>query len=252
MQRAITRAVGPRLAECALSFRVREAIDLQLAAQQHAAYEATLRRHGLQVLALAPEPDLPDAVFVEDAAVVVNELAVIARPRLESRGREVPSIAAALAPYRQLARIEAGGYLEGGDVLRIGRTLYVGRSQRTNAEGIAQLTALLEPLEYRVVPVEVSGCLHLKTAVTAVTPHTLLVNRAWVDTAPFAGYKIIDVPAAEPDAANTLPLGGAVLLPASLPETRALLEARGLTVETIDVSELQKAEAGVTCCSILL
>lgn len=252
MPRAITRAVGPRLADCALSFRARETIDLPLALRQHAAYEQALRRHGVEVVSLDAEPDLPDAVFVEDTAVVVDELAVLARPGLETRRREVPSVAAALAPLRPTAPITGEAHLEGGDVLRIGRTLFAGLSRRTDVAGVAQLAALLEPFGYRVVPVRVTGCLHLKTAVTAVTPDTLLANRAWIDAAPFAGYEIIDVHAAEPDAANTLPLAGSVLLPAAFPETRALLEARGLTVETIDLSELQKAEAGITCCSIIL
>lgn len=251
MQWALTRSIGPRLADCALSYRVREAIDSRLAMQQHAAYEEIVRRHGLQLITLPAEPDLPDAVFVEDTAVVVDELAVLTRPGLEVRRREVPAVATALAPHRKLAAIAADATLEGGDVLRIGRTLYVGLSGRTDAGGAAQLATLLEPLGYRVMPVRVSGCLHLKTAVTQVAPHTLLINRAWVDPAPFAAYDLIDVPATEPDAANTLLLGETVLLPASFPATHMLLQAHGLTVETVDVSELQKAEAGVTCCSIL-
>jgi dimethylargininase len=251
MQVAITRAVGPALAECALTFRKRESIDVGRAERQHAAYEEALRRHGVQVRALPVEPDLPDAIFVEDTAVVVDELVVLTRPGLESRRREVASVAAALKRYRPLARIDDGASLEGGDVLRIDRTLYAGLSCRTDAAGAAALARVLEPLEYRVVTVPVTGCLHLKTAITQVAPGTLLLNPAWIDPAPFARFELIAVPTSEPDAANTLLLGETVLMPASFPRTRELLEARGLAVEAMDVSELQKAEAGVTCCSIL-
>lgn len=251
MQVALTRAVGAAIADCALTFRDRAPIDVGQATQQHAAYEEVLRRHGLRVVALPADPELPDAVFVEDTAVVLDEVAVLARPRLELRRREVPAVAAALASFRPLARISGGAHLEGGDVLRVGHALYVGLSRRTDAAGAAALAAVVEPLGYRVVTVPVTGCLHLKSAVTQLAPGALLINRAWIDPAPFAGFDLIDVDPSEPEAANTLLLGGTVLLPTSFPRTRAILAARGLHVETIDVSELQKAEAGVTCCSIV-
>lgn len=237
--------------ECALSFRDREAIDLDLATTQHAAYEQVLRDHGVQVISAPPEPDFPDAVFVEDTALVLDELAILTRPGVHSRRGEVPSIGRTLEPFRPLAAITGEATLEGGDVLRIGNTLFVGLSTRTNAAGIAALAALVEPLGYTVTTVRVTGCLHLKTAVTQVAPHTVLVNHNWLDPAPLAAFEQIPVPAAEPDAANTLMLGTTVLLPASFPETYRLLTARGLRVETLDVSELQKAEAGLTCCSLI-
>jgi dimethylargininase len=250
-QVAILRAVSPTLGDCALTYLDRVPIDLGRATRQHAAYADALRARGVRVLELAAEADLPDAVFVEDTAVVVDEVAVLTRPRLESRRREVATMRAALAPYRPLIDIGAEASLEGGDVLRIGRTLYVGQSCRSDAAGAASLEAALAPFGYRVVPVPVAGCLHLKTAVTQVAPGVLLAHASWMDVGPFADFEVISVPEAEPDAANTLLLGETVLMPASFPRTRALLEARGLQVETVDVSELQKAEAGVTCCSIL-
>lgn len=251
MLTALTRAPGPSIVDCALSFRPREAIDARRAVEQHRGYEGYLRGRGVRVVALDAAADLPDAVFVEDAAVVVDEVAVLARPRLEARRREVESVAAALAPYRRLERLAAPASLEGGDVLRVGRALYVGLSRRTDAGGVAGLARALAPFGYQVRPVAVTGCLHLKTAVTSIGPGTLLANRAWVDMAPFAGFDVVDVPASEPDAANVLVIGEDILLPASFPRTRDLLRGRGLRVHTLDISELQKAEAGLTCCSIV-
>jgi len=251
MLTALTRAVSPALADCALSFLEREPIDIDLATHQHNAYEKCLRALGVQVISLPPEPDLPDAVFVEDTAVVVDEVAVLTAPALFSRRREVASVAAALAPYRPQRAIGGSTHLEGGDVLPVGRALYVGLSARTNRDGVAQLRAFLEPYGYTVHVVEFNGCLHLKSACTSVGRNTLLANRAWVDTAQFDGFEVIDVPPGETEAANALLIGDTVVLPASFPETRQRLRERGFRVRTVDVSELQKAEAGVTCCSIL-
>ena len=249
---ALTRAVSPSLVDCALTFRERTPIDVERAMAQHAAYEDSLRGLGVRVVSLPAEPDLPDAVFVEDTAVVVDELAVLAAPLLPSRRREVASMDAALAPWRRRAYIQGDGTLEGGDVMRIGRDLYAGRSARTNDAGIAQLAAHLEPLGYAVHAARFSDCLHLKSACTYIGRHTVLANRDWVDTGQFGGVDVIDVDPEEPGAANALLVDGHVVLPASYPLTRRRLTAAGFAVAAVDVSELQKAEAGVTCCSILL
>lgn len=216
------------------------------------AYQDCLRRFGLQIVALPPEPDMPDAVFVEDTMVVVDEVGVLARPGLPSRQAEVASVAPVLERYRPLRRIVAPGTLEGGDVLRIDRTIYVGLSRRTNREGLSQVAGFLAPWGYRVQPVEVPGCLHLKTACTYLGQKTLLANPTWIDCAPFKGLRMLEVPEEEPDAANALLLGAVLLLPASFPRTRAMLRDEGFRVETVDVSELQKAEAGLTCCSVIV
>src|SRR5438128_3057065 len=225
MLTALTRSVGPSIGECALSFLPRQAIDVALAMQQHAAYEGFLRGQGARVISLPAEPDLPDAVFVEDTAVVVDEVAVMTQPKLDSRRREVPSVATALTPHRRLAFVTGIATLEGGDVVWIGRTLYVGASERTNAAGIAQLGASLEPYNYQVRMVEVTGCLHLKSTVSYVGRNTLLANCAWADLAPFDGFEVVDVPASEPGGANALLIGEEILLPASYPHAQALLEA---------------------------
>jgi dimethylargininase len=248
---AIIRAVSPSLGSCELSYLPRQRIDISKAVEQHRAYEQCLARLGLRVISLPHEAELPDAVFVEDGAIVVDEVAVITRMGVASRRPETDSLAAALSPYRRLHFLRAPATLEGGDVLRVGRTLYVGATGRTNCEGIAQLEEMLRPFDYRIKTVAVSGCLHLKTGCSYLGHNTLLANSDWIDISQMDGLEIIAVPGAEPWAANTLMIGETVLLPASFPQTRALLERRGFCVETLDISELQRAEAGLTCLSIV-
>jgi dimethylargininase len=251
MLTAITRAVSPALVHCELSFIDRKPIDLATAQEQHHAYEELLGKLGARVISLPAEPDLPDSMFVEDPAIVLDELAVIFPLGTETRRREAASLALALAKFRTLEHVSLPGTLEGGDVLRIGRKLFVGPTQRSNAEGIRQLAAILSPHGYEVIAVPVTGCLHLKSAVTHLGRNTLLANRAWFDAAPLAGHEWIDVDPAESHASNALALGGTVIFPTSFPRTRARIEARGFHVTSLDISELQKAESGLTCSSLL-
>ena len=248
---AITRDTSPNLAACELTHVERTPIDATLAATQHRGYQRVLAALGCRVLVLDAEPDMPDAVFVEDVAVVLDEVAVMTRPGAASRRGEGASVAALLRRYRPLRTIEAPGTLDGGDVLRIGRTLYVGQSGRSNADGIGQLRALLAAFGYTVRAVPIRGCLHLKSAVTAVDDGTVLLQPAWVDRAPFDGYRIIEVDPSEDHAANVLRVGDDVLMPACFPRTRQRLADAGIAVTTVDVSELQKAEGAVTCCSLV-
>ena len=248
---ALTRAVSPAIGRCELAHRPRTEISYGLACTQHAAYERTLSALGCELVSLPPEPDLPDSVFVEDTALVLEDVAVVLRPGAESRQPETPAVARALAPYRDLAVIGAPGSVDGGDVLRIGATLFVGCSRRSNEAGIRQLAAAVAPFGMAVRPVPVSGCLHLKSAATLVAADTLLVNRLWVDPAYFGGVRVIDVHPEEPDAANALLLRRAVVYPASHPRTLERLMEWGLDVTTVDVSELEKAEGAVTCCSVV-
>jgi dimethylargininase len=251
MLTAITRAVSPAIVHCELSFIGRKPIDLATAQGQHRAYEKLFEKLGARVISLPAESDLPDSMFVEDPAIVLDELAVILPLGTETRRREAPSLAEALSQFRKLEYISLPGTLEGGDVLRIGRKLFVGLTRRSNAEGIRQLAAILAPHNYEVIAVPVAGCLHLKSAVTCLGRNTLLANRAWFDTAPLAGHEWIDVDPAEPHAANALALAGTIIFPESFPRTRARIEARGFSVTSIDISELQKAESGLTCSSLL-
>jgi dimethylargininase len=251
MLTAITRAVSPAIVNCELSFIPRQPIDLQIARAQHHAYERLLEKLGARVVSLPAEPDLPDSMFVEDPAVVLDELAVIFPLGTESRRPEAASLAEAISKFRKLQHVTIPGTLEGGDILRIGRKLFVGLTKRSNAEGIRQLAAILAPLKYEVIPVPVTGCLHLKSAVTFLGRDTLLGNRAWFDPTPFSGYLWIDVDPTEPHAANALALGNTIIFPESFPHTRARIEARGFHVTPLHISELQKAESGLTCSSLI-
>ena len=248
---AITRAVSPSINACELAFVERRPIDVSKAIVQHGRYEDCLRSLGIAVVSLPALPGLPDAVFVEDPAIVLDEVAILTRMGAESRRGESASLAEALAQYRPLRWITAPGTLEGGDVVRIGSTLFVGRSARSNDAGIAQLARELAPLGYAVRPVDMHGCLHLKSACTYLGRGTLLANREWVDLAPFGDARVIDVAPAEPAAADVLAIDTTVICPASFPETARILEQAGWSVLPVDVSELQKAEAGVTCMSLL-
>ncbi len=251
MLTALTRAVSPALTECELSFIARKPIDLAKAQGQHRSYEKLLEKLGARVISLPAEPELPDSMFVEDPAIVLDELAVILPLGTESRRREAPSLAEALSKYRKLEYVRLPRMLEGGDVLRVGRKLFVGLTKRSNAEGAQQLAEILQPLEYEVIAVPVTGCLHLKSAVTYLGGSTLLANREWFETAQVAGYEWIDVDPAEPHAANALALGGTVIFPASFPRTSSRIESQGFHVTALDISELQKAESGLTCSSLL-
>jgi dimethylargininase len=250
---ALTRPVSPTLDRCELTHVTRVPIDVARASRQHEAYEAALTSCGYDVVRVAPAPDYPDAVFVEDTLVVVDEIAIATRPGAASRRSEVAAVAECAALYRPLAAIEPPGTLDGGDVLRVGRRLVVGLSGRTNADGLNQLRALLLPFGYAVSPVEVRGCLHLKSAVTLASDGVILVNPEWVDPAGLGtdDCAVVEVDRSEPHAANVLRAGTRVIAATAFPRTRARLESAGLRVVSVDVSELAKAEGAVTCCSVL-
>ena len=240
------------LDRCELGYLPRQPIDFQRASQQHHGYEACLAKLGLSIIPLEPEHALPDAVFVEDTAVVVDEIAVIARPGAASRRPEVESVARALSRYRPLGWIQAPATLDGGDVIHAGRKLFVGASTRTNAEGIRQLASHLEPYGYAVETVQIRDCLHMKSACCYLGRQTILANRAWLDTAPFRDFRLLDVAPEEPWAANVLAIGETVIIPAAFPATARILGESGWRVRPLDISEIMKAEAGVTCMSLIL
>jgi dimethylargininase len=248
---AITRGVSASIDNCAVSFVARSPIDLADAIEQHCRYEQCLASLGLSVVSLPALPELPDAVFVEDPAIVLDEVAVMTRMGAESRRGESASLAEAVGRFRPLRWIGEPGTLEGGDVVRIGRTVFVGRSARSNDAGIAQLRDLLAPFGYAVESIAMQNCLHLKSACTYLGRDTVLANRAWLDLQPFGNVQVIDVAPGEPGAADVLAIGDTAIVPASFPETARILERSGWRVIELDVSELQKAEAGVTCMSLI-
>jgi dimethylargininase len=251
MLTAITRGVSSSLASGELTFRDRSPIDIALARRQHDAYESALTKLGVRIDQLPADDAYPDAVFVEDVAMVLDEIAIVTAPGAASRVGETESIARAVARYRPVKQLSTPATLDGGDVVRIGKTLYVGLSSRTNQDGVDQLGALLSPLGYTVLGVEVAGALHLKTACTYAGRGVLLANPEWAATNIFTGVEILPVDASEPWGGSVLSINDTLVMAASFPRTRAKLEARGFTVVPVDLSELQKAEGGPTCLSIV-
>jgi dimethylargininase len=234
---------------CELTFLQREPIDIGRAREQHAAYEACLAGLGLRVISLPAEAEYPDAVFVEDPALVLDEVAVLLRPGAESRRGEAESLGRVLEEYRPLRRLREPATLDGGDILRAEKILYVGLSARSNAAGLRQLAAEVEPFGYTVRPVLVHDCLHLKSAASYVGNGEVLLHRPWVDAGAFAGMKLIEVP--ETCGANVLAIGDTVLVASAAPGTAAMLEKMGRRVKVLDNSELMKAEGALTCCSLI-
>lgn len=250
---AVTRAVSSTLAECELTHRPRDPINVSAAMAEHACYEEALRSLGATVVRAPPEPALPDAVFVEDTALALDDVAVITRPGAPTRRREVESMAKVLSAYKPLLRIQSPGTLDGGDVLRVRQKLYVGLSSRTNREGVSQLEVLLNKWDYEVIRVQVKGCLHLKSAVTQVAEDLLLINPRFVGLECFAPMDMVPVAPSEADGANALWISGAgaVIYAAHHPETAERLDRAGVRVVPVPSTELAKAEGGVTCCSVL-
>ena len=248
---AVTRPVSPSLADCELTHLERAPLDVARAVAQHGRYETLLRSLGATVVQVAAAPAFPDAVFIEDTAIVLDEVAVMTRPGALARRGESGPVAALLAGYRAVVAMEAPATLDGGDVVRVERTLYVGRSSRTNDEGIEQLRRLVQQYEYRVVPVQFSGCLHLKSAVTTVAERVLLMNPTCVAASAFADCESMPTHAREPAGANALRIASTLVYASQFPRTRELPERRGLRVESLDYSELAKAEGAVTCCSLV-
>jgi dimethylargininase len=249
---AVTREVSRAVGHCELTHLERWPIDVELARAQHRAYEETLGRLGCEVHRLPEEPELPDSVFVEDVALVLDEVAVILRPGAASRRPETDSVARALAPHRRLAPLLGPGTVDGGDVVRVGRDLVVGRSSRSEAAGTAELAEIVRPYGYTVREAAVSGCLHLKSAVTAIGDGTLLIHRAWVDPTDLSDWRLIEVDPGEPYAANALRVEETLVYPATaFPATAEKLERLGYRLEPVDLSELAKAEGAVTCCSLV-
>ncbi len=255
MEVAFTRPVSSRIAECELTHLERAEISPEIAARQHNAYEQAIADAGFEIVRLPELDGHADSVFVEDTAILLGEHAVITRPGAPSRRAEADSTAEALAPYFNVHRMRRGK-LDGGDVLRVGRTLYVGQSRRTDCAGIVELATLASPLGFEVVAVPHERCLHLKTGATYAGHDdqgrpTLLINPDWIDPAPFEGLNLLPSHPLEPFAANSLRVGNRLLYPAAYPRTAERLRALGFDLEEIDVSELEKAEAGLTCMSLI-
>lgn len=248
---ALTRDVPPTLSDGERTRRESAPIDVDRAGRQHAAYEDALRALGCEVVRLTAPPGHPDAVFIEDTAVVLDEIAVVTRPGAPSRRGETAGIAEALAPHRPVTTLDPPARIDGGDVLAVGRIVFVGLSSRTDRAGVEALRAAIAPLDYEVRPIDVRGCLHLKSAATALGEDAVVVSPAWIDPDGLPRFHRVEVDPAEPGAANVLAIGARAIVSASWPRTRERIEAFGIDTVAVDVSELEKAEAGVTCGSLV-
>lgn len=249
---AMTRELNTAIGSCELTFSTRVIIDTELASQQHQQYQSALSSLGCKIVIVPTETGLADSVFIEDTAIVLDEIAILCRPGAASRLPEVSGVADALQRYRSLVSIEPPGTLDGGDVLRVGNIMYVGHSTRSNRSGIEQLRDIATDYGITVQPVEITKCLHLKSAASEVAPGTLLINPDWVGKSAFGDCELIEIDKKETHAANALRVGHGVIYPAAFPRTMDLLVARGINVIPVDLSELQKAEGAATCCSLII
>ncbi len=248
---AITHVPSPNMQDYERTYVAGEDVNYAAALAQHAAYEETLRRCGAEVTQLDTNVALPDCVFVEDTAIVLDDVAVMMSMGAASRRREPAGIEPALVAYRTIERVRLPGTIDGGDVVRAGRALFVGESPRTNAEGIASLRQVLWPYGYSVTGVPVHGCLHLKTACSTLPDGRFLVNSEWVDTAALGDAGLVEVPNHEPWAGDVLVIGEQIIVSDAFPETMLLLRNEGFEVLPVSVSEFAKAEGGVTCMSLV-
>jgi dimethylargininase len=247
---ALVRRPGPALADGIVTHIERSPVDTALAARQHDAYRAALAAHGWDVREVPPADDCPDAVFVEDTVIVCDGVAVVTHPGAPARRPETSAVADAVTALGlDVRRIEAPGTLDGGDVLQVGHTVYVGRGGRTDADGVRQLRAHLAPLGRTVVAVPLAKVLHLKSAATALPDGTVLAWPPVIDTSVFPSVRLVD----EEPGAHVVPLGGdAVLIAASAPRTARALADLGFTPVVVDISEFEKLEGCVTCLSVLI
>ncbi len=248
---AITREVNTAIGSCELTFLPRVRIDTDLALQQHQHYQSVLSSLGCEIVVVPTEPGLADSVFIEDTAIVLDEIAVLCRPGAASRLSEVAGVEGVLRQHRTITSIQPPGTLDGGDLLRIGKIIYAGLSTRSNQSGIEQLRGIVADYGFSVKTVETTKCLHLKSAVSEVAPGLLLINSDWISKSAFGDCELIDIDKEESHAANALLVGRSVIYPCSFPRTLDRLVTRGINVTPVDLSELQKAEGAATCCSLI-
>ncbi len=249
---AITHLPSPHMNRAVRTYIDEAPIDLDLARAQHEGYCGALAECGAEVRRLDVNVEHPDCVFIEDTAIVLDELAIVCSMGHSSRRPEPAGVEPVLSEYREIRRVELPATIDGGDVLRVGRTLLVGLSARTNFAAAEAIAELVRPLGYRVQTVRVTGCLHLKSAVTALPDQRLMLNRAWLEMSDLAGFSQVPLPADEPDAANVALVGEVVCASSAHPGTISMIRELGFDVRAIDLSEFAKAEGCVTCLSLLL
>ncbi len=247
---ALTRTPAPSIANCELTHLQREPIDYAKAVAQHQLYCQALTNLGIKVTTLFHN-DFADGVFVEDPAIVLDEVALITRPGAASRMDEVPTLATELARFREVKQMTPPATLEGGDVLCIGKKIFIGHSSRTNQSGIEQLKQIAKPLGYEINVGDVQHCLHLKTGCSYIGDDTILINPQWIDRDLFHNFQILEIDPSEPFAANAIFANDQILYSTSFPRTLERMEGLGFEANTVDNSELLKAESGLSCMSLI-
>ncbi len=248
---AVVRAVSPRMSECELTHFDRTPIDAKLAASQHEEYQKVLESLGCKIVEADATPEYPDSIFVEDTAIVFDELAIITRPGAASRREETITMENTLKSLKPVFKIQEPGLLDGGDVLKVAKKVWIGLSSRSNKEAVEQVKNILAKHNYEVIGVELKDCLHLKSAVTQVEKNTLLINSNLVDRKYFEGFDFIEVHPDEPFAANALLINDTIVFPSAFSKTLQILKDKKIKIIAVDNSEVIKAEGGVTCCSIV-
>ena len=248
---ALVRGIPDTFDQCIKHLDDPQSIDLDRARFQHGEYCQTLSRLGFELIALPPDGRDPDCAFVEDAAVIVDEKAILTHPGAESRRGQVEAVREVLARHREIDQIGPPGFLEGGDVLQAEDCLFVGITERTNLEGFRQLKGLLAGIPVRVIPVPMRKTLHLKTAFNYLGKGIMVVNEFDFDPAILSGFEILQSDPREAKKLSFLPTDKAVLVPDDCPRTREDFEKRGFGTNLLGLSEIRKAQAGLTCMSVL-
>jgi len=250
MKYTLVRGIPDSFDQCIKPEGNPQPIDVPLARQQHRRYCEILSDLGKTVLFLPPDDRFPDGPFVEDTAVVVEDRALITYPGAASRRGEVVASAEVMRHFLELTQVESPATLEGGDVLQVGTTIFVGRTERTSDAGIAALSDWAGSSR-RVIPVDIAGALHLKTIVNALGDDVVVLSGEGVDSSIFSDYRILKAPEEEAKRLSFLAIGDHVLLPMDCPETGKMFQKEGFTLIPLDISEIRKAQAGLTCMSVL-
>jgi len=248
---AVTNVPSPLLYLGVRTFADEAAVDYSIALGQHEQYRDALQRCGCHVISLEVNREHPDSVFVEDTALVLDEVAIMMSLGAASRRDEPRAIEPTLREYRAVVCVEPPATIDGGDIVRNDRRLYVGESQRTNGAGISALAELSRKYGYEVASIPVFGCLHLKSACSALPDGRFLVNADWIDVSPLPNDRLLHVPDSEPWAGDVLVIGERIIVSDAFPETIELLERQGWEVVPVGVSEFAKVEGGVTCLSLV-
>jgi len=246
---AIVRDVAESYDQCVTTQQ--ESIDVPLAKTQHQHYCNALKKAGVELIHIDADNRLPDCCFVEDTAIIVDDVAIITNPGARSRREEVAAMEKAISKYRTVHRISPPATIDGGDVLKVGKKIFVGLSQRTTQDSIDQVAQMVKSSNYEVIPVPIHKTLHLKSAVTALSDSYIIMAQGFFDARIFTGYEKIEVPPGEEYAANCLSVNENIFIPRGFPQTKSLIVRAGFSIVELENSEFRKGDGALTCLSVL-